>query len=183
MGSIVCPCITLLMGSPGRSGDPVPSPFERHPTGLMYAGHFAPDPRRQNPSLGAGTALTQRAHLRRASRLLKKGVGGVASAARPDARSRDEGDAGAHRRGAATPQTAPRRRNRLRCLAFCSRRFSREKSSLREVFLASRVAKGQTRHPYPFFSSLLVLGERDGAGLQIVHSSDHADGAGVEQFL
>jgi hypothetical protein len=90
-----------------------------------------------------------------ASRLLKKGVGGVASAAGLDARSRDEGDAGAHRRGAATPQTAPRRRNRLRWLAFCSRRFSREKSSLREVFLASRVAKGQTRHPHPFFSSLL----------------------------
>jgi hypothetical protein len=34
------------------------------------------------------------------SRLLKKGVGGVASAAGPDARRRDEGDAGAHRRGA-----------------------------------------------------------------------------------
>jgi len=40
--------------------------------------------------------------------LLKKGVGGVASAAGSDARSRDEGDAGAHRGGAATPQTALR---------------------------------------------------------------------------
>ncbi|HYV42766.1 MAG TPA: hypothetical protein VEO02_13330, partial [Thermoanaerobaculia bacterium] len=56
-----------------------------------------------------------------ASRLLKKGVGGGASAAEPDARSRDEGDAGVHRGGAATPQAAPRRRNRSRCLAFCSR--------------------------------------------------------------
>src|SRR6266508_3838086 len=36
----------------------------------------------------------------------KKGVGGVASAAGSDARRRDEGDAGAHRGGAATPQTA-----------------------------------------------------------------------------
>ena len=54
------------------------------------------------------------------SRLLKKGVGGVASAAGLDARRRDVGDAGAHRRGAPTPQTAPRRRNRLRWLAFCS---------------------------------------------------------------
>ena len=52
-----------------------------------------------------------------ASRLPKKGVGGVASAAGPDARSRDEGDAGAHRGGAATPQTAPRdfRLRRSRC--------------------------------------------------------------------
>src|SRR6266542_5873719 len=52
-----------------------------------------------------------------ASRLPKKGVGGVASAAGPDARSRDEGDAGAHRGGAATPQTAPRdfRLGRSRC--------------------------------------------------------------------
>src|SRR6266511_747121 len=47
----------------------------------------------------------------------KKGVGGVASAAGPDARSRDEGDAGAHRGGAATPQTAPHdfRLRRSRC--------------------------------------------------------------------
>src|SRR6266545_2323753 len=67
-----------------------------------------------------------------ASGLLKKGVGGVASAAGPDARSRDEGDAGAHRGGAATPQTAPRRRNRLRWLAFCSRRLSSKKLLLRE---------------------------------------------------
>ena len=46
-------------------------------------------------------------------------MGGVASAAGSDATRRDEGDAGAHRGGAATPQTAPRRRNRLRWLAFC----------------------------------------------------------------
>src|SRR6266540_1307729 len=75
------------------------------------------------------------------------------SAAGSDARRRDEGDAGAHRRGAPTPQTAPRRRNRLRWLVFCSR--SSEKFSLRKDFLASRVAKGQTRRPHPFFSSLL----------------------------
>src|SRR6266498_5664269 len=52
-----------------------------------------------------------------ASRLPKKGVGGVASAAGSDARSRDEGDAEAHRGGAATPQTAPRdfRLRRSRC--------------------------------------------------------------------
>jgi len=47
--------------------------------------------------------------------------GRVASAAGLDARSRDEGDARAHRWGAATPQTALRRRNRLRWLAFCAR--------------------------------------------------------------
>ncbi len=46
---------------------------------------------------------------------------GVASAAGPDARRRDEGDAAVHRGGAATPQTALRRRNRLRWLAFCPR--------------------------------------------------------------
>jgi hypothetical protein len=55
--------------------------------------------------------------------LLKKGVGGVVSAAGSDARSRDEGDAKVHRGGAATPQTTLRRRNRLRWLAFCSQRF------------------------------------------------------------
>src|SRR6266545_7637496 len=48
------------------------------------------------------------------SRLLKKGMGGVASAVGSDARRRDEGDAGAHRGGAATAQTAPCCRNRLR---------------------------------------------------------------------
>ena len=50
---------------------------------------------------------------------------GVASAVGSDARSPDEGDAGADPSppsatqdvGAATPQTAPRRRNRLRWLA------------------------------------------------------------------
>src|SRR6266487_3212749 len=42
---------------------------------------------------------------------------------------RDEGDAGAHRRGAPTPQTAPRRRNRLRWLAFCSRLVCRDEIS------------------------------------------------------
>src|SRR6266542_2041087 len=51
----------------------------------------------------------------------------------------------------------PRRRNRLRWLVFCSRRFSSEKVSLRKDFLASRVAKGQPRRPHPFFSSLLSL--------------------------
>ena len=112
----------------------------------------------------------------RSSRLLKKGVGGVASAAGSDARSRDEGDAGAHRRGAATPQTAPRRRNRLRWLAFCSRRFSREKSSLREVFLASRVAKGQTRHPHPFFSSLLVDELRAAVQVRVFRGQGEAAG-------
>src|SRR6266545_1738386 len=87
----------------------------------------------------------------------KRVWGGVASAAGSDARSRDEGDAGAHRGGAATPQTAPRRRNRLRWLAFCSRRLASKKSPLQEDSLASRVAKGQPRHPHPFSSSLLVL--------------------------
>src|SRR6202162_2955033 len=50
-------------------------------------------------------------------RLLKKGAGVVASAVGPDARRRDEGDAGAHRRGATTPQTVPRdfRLRRSRC--------------------------------------------------------------------
>src|SRR6266516_6133463 len=91
------------------------------------------------------------------SRLLKKGVGGVASAAGSDAGRRDEGDAGAHRGGAATPQTAPRRRNRLRWLASCSRRLSSEKPPPRRESPASRVAKGQTRRPHPFFSSLLVV--------------------------
>src|SRR6266542_4822051 len=62
---------------------------------------------------------------------------GVASAAGLDARSRDEGDAGAHRREAATPQTVPRRRNRLRWLASST--------------------TGQPRRPRPFFSRLLKV--------------------------
>ena len=104
----------------------------------------------------------------RLNRLLKKGVGAVASAGGPDAKSRDEGDAGAHRRGATPPQTTRRRRNRLRWLAFCSRRFSREKPSLREVFLRRELQKPDTtpasifqqpvKHVYVIFCVLgLVL--------------------------
>src|SRR5258706_7815702 len=54
---------------------------------------------------------------------------GVASAAGSDARSCDEGEASAHGRGAATPKRPPRRRNRLRWLAFCRRRLDRENYS------------------------------------------------------
>ncbi len=110
------------------------------PRAAATAGHGAAAGFVANP-IAAATAAFERKTVRAAkapSRLLRKGVGGVASAAESDARRRDEGDAGAHRGGAATPQTAPRRRNRLRWLAFCSRcRSSEEHLGRREV---SRVA-------------------------------------------
>jgi ribosome small subunit-dependent GTPase A len=49
----------------------------------------------------------------------------------------------------------PRRRNRLRWLAFCSRCLHKDSRLFRRDSLASRIAKGQTRRPHPFFSSLL----------------------------
>jgi hypothetical protein len=63
----------------------------------------------------------------RASRLLKKGVRGVASA---------------------PPQP-------LAVAGLLLATLFKRRVSLREFFLASRLAKGQTRHPHPFFSSLL----------------------------
>src|SRR6266508_1067125 len=86
----------------------------------------------------------------------KRVWGGVASAAGSDARSRDEGDAGAHRGGAATPQTAPRRRNPLGRTASCSRRRKEKSSRRRRPSLSPRYAKGRTRRPHPFFHGLLA---------------------------
>src|SRR6266498_4003220 len=55
-----------------------------------------------------------------------------------------------------------RRRRRPRAAAtacggwpFARDAFQEKSVLLREIFFASRVAKGQTRHPHPFFSSLL----------------------------
>src|SRR5439155_4453915 len=59
--------------------------------------------------------------------------------------------------GAATPQTAPRRRNPLRWLAFCSRHLKSKDIPHQVSLLSPRLAKGQTRRPHPFFSTLLVL--------------------------
>jgi hypothetical protein len=80
---------------------------------------------------------------------------GVASAAGPDARHRDEGDASAHRGGTVTQQTASRRRNRLRWLAFCRRGLENNYFSHHSHSPASPTAKGQTRRPRPFLSNLL----------------------------
>src|ERR1700716_4570835 len=92
---------------------------------------------------------------RNSSRLLKKGGGAALRAPR----GRLQGDATqampSHRRGAATPQTAPRRRN-LWWTAFCTRPFSSTEFSTDERLLGQWIAKGRTRRPHPFFSSLLV---------------------------
>jgi hypothetical protein len=80
---------------------------------------------------------------------------GVASAAGPDARRRDEGDAGVHRRGAPTPQTAPRRRNPLGWPAFCSQRLKKKLNELWTKCWSPRHAKSRTRRPHPFFHGLL----------------------------
>jgi hypothetical protein len=53
------------------------------------------------------------------------------------------------------PQTAPRRRNRLRWLAFCRRSLHNGNVLLQMKSLLIAFAKGQTRRPHPLFSSLL----------------------------
>src|SRR3982074_2981156 len=71
-----------------------------------------------------------------------------------------------HRRGAATPQTAPRRRN-LRWTASCTHQLSSTEFSTDESLLGQWTAKGRTRRPHPFFSSLLnvpVTGDPPGGG-------------------
>src|SRR6266542_5175763 len=81
---------------------------------------------------------------------------GVASAAGPDARRRDEGDAGAHRGEAARLSAAavalrPADENSQKAAGPRSgRRTSRPPFAQR-----TPAADSQTRHPHPFFSSLL----------------------------
>src|SRR5215469_10584164 len=91
---------------------------------------------------------------------------GVASAVGSDPRHRDEGDAGAHRRGAVTPETAPRRRNRLRRQGFCPQRtklWSTTRSGIKSILLAAVNCKSPDATPAPiFFSSLLVCDRRSG---------------------
>src|SRR6266545_2739813 len=101
----------------------------------------------------------------------KRVWGGVASAAGSDARSRDEGDAGAHRGGAATPQTAPRRRNPLGRTAFCPRRRKEEDSRKERPSWSPRFAKGRTLRSHPFFHGLLgPSGRTSWLGLLAGHS-------------
>src|SRR6476620_8800822 len=90
-------------------------------------------------------ARSEEGLIRTAGRLLKKGVERRCERRGVGCQETRRRRCRWHRRGAATPQTAPRRRNRLRWLAFCSPLLQGGQALPARLFIVRQVAKGQTR--------------------------------------
>src|SRR6476620_5270044 len=88
-------------------------------------------------------ARSEEGLIRTAGRLLKKGVSRRCERRGAGCKEARRRRCRWHRRGAATPQTAPRRRNRLRWLAFCSPGFEAENLPSEENSLLTELQKAR----------------------------------------